>query len=193
MRLFDFFEELSMSNSIPELTAECGVMSSGEVLDSSRGLGILIAFVWTYKLLLFFSLSTITLLVDKYVTGGGASFYGHFDGHIMMHSRRWEHRSIAKIQCIHWCPERWLSRLSALALVAERPARIFCVWFFRFWLVVLCLFFSWFCHKIDLPNSTPCVQYHKTRNYCKLRIGKVRHNCSGWFQLQFGISDAARA
>ena len=54
MRDLDFFEELSKSNSIPELTAECGVMSSGEILDSSRGLGILIAFVWTYKLLLFF-------------------------------------------------------------------------------------------------------------------------------------------
>ena len=38
---------------------------------------------------------------------------------------------------------------------------------------------SWFFHKIDLPNSMPCVQYHKTMNYCKLRIGESRHNCSG--------------
>ena len=67
MRLFDLFEEESISNSIPELIPDCGVVSSGETLDSSLGLGILIAFVYTYKLFLFFSLALRDNFVNSYV------------------------------------------------------------------------------------------------------------------------------
>ena len=57
-RLDDFFESYPSPNSMPLLTAEFGVTSSGDCFESSRGLGILNNLVLTFRGLLSRSLGT---------------------------------------------------------------------------------------------------------------------------------------